>query len=66
MALIDDEPRMATARATEATVLLVIPRDNFTKRLEGSDPILRRLLGILIGRVRDLTREVARRTTVVR
>ena len=56
MALIDAEPRMASARTATKTVLTVIPSKEFTGRLdklEKIDPVLRRLMGMFVQRMRD-------------
>lgn len=57
MALIDSQPRMASARATVETTVNVIPRDAIKARLdrlEKFDPVLRRLMGTFVDRMRDL------------
>ena len=66
MALIDDAPRMATARATEPTVVLVVPRADFETRLENTDPVVRRVLSLLARRLRFQAARAAERQTVVR
>ena len=40
MALIDDEPRMATARAAETAVVVTITRRMFEERLTKADPFI--------------------------
>lgn len=57
MALIDSQPRMASARATVETAVNVIPREAIKARLdrlEKFDPVLRRLMGTFVDRMRDL------------
>lgn len=66
MALIDNAPRMASARAREQTVTIVVPRSSFSVRLEKSDPVVRRVLNLMIQRLRHQTDEASRRHTVVR
>lgn len=59
MSLIDDQPRMASARALQGTELVVISREGLQKRLEwlgGNDRVLRRLLDVLVQRLRGLAR----------
>lgn len=59
MALIDDQPRMASAKAIEDTTVTVIPSGAFKARLDrlgGFDPVMRRLLDIFVDRIRVLTR----------
>ncbi len=55
MALIDDQPRMATARAKAKTSLSVIPREAFKKRLDWlseEDRLISHILGIFVARLR--------------
>lgn len=53
MALIDDEPRMASARATEGNVeVLIVSRDTFQRKLGSLDPFTRGLIKILAQNVR--------------
>jgi CRP-like cAMP-binding protein len=55
MALIDDEPRMASARAVNGHVdVLVINRKIFKNKLEGADPFIRGLLNILADTARSI------------
>jgi hypothetical protein len=56
MAIIDDEPRMAAARAKEQTTLTIIPKDAFRKKLEkleGFDPVMRRMIDVFLNRIRS-------------
>lgn len=55
MALVDDEPRMATATAIEDTVCIVISRSDFQRRMAGADPLLRALLRIFVKNIRAQT-----------
>ena len=62
MALVDDQPRMASATALEETTVTVIPMQAFKKRLdrlEQFDPMLRRLLDVFVDRIRVQTRKAA-------
>lgn len=55
MSLVDDSPRMASARTLAETKVQVIPRDMFRRqldRLQESDPVMRRLVGIFVQRLR--------------
>lgn len=59
MALIDDEPRMATARVLEDASMTAIPAHLFKrrlKRLEDTDPVMRRLLDVFVDRIRVMTK----------
>jgi EAL domain-containing protein (putative c-di-GMP-specific phosphodiesterase class I) len=53
MSLIDFQPRTATVRAIETTVLVPIPRKLMEGLLEQSDPILRHLLLVILERYRN-------------
>lgn len=55
MALIDNAPRMATARAMKATTCIVIPKRVFDRMLKDCPPILRVVLGTLMKRLRSET-----------
>ncbi|MEQ1440184.1 EAL domain-containing protein [Fontimonas sp. SYSU GA230001] len=60
MALISDEPRSASARAIEPTVLSVITHDTLTDQIDRAPPLLRHLLRVTIRRTRDTLRMVGR------
>ncbi|MCW2240210.1 EAL domain-containing protein [Azospirillum canadense] len=62
MAVIDDHPRSATARALEPVELLVITRDVLRGYLEKADPLLSRLLHVLIARMRHAQRALVQHT----
>jgi CRP-like cAMP-binding protein len=59
IALIDYQPRTATVRAIERTVLVPIPRKLMEGLLEQSDPILRHLLLVILDRFRNSTDDSA-------
>lgn len=55
MSIIDNQPRVASARAVEETELAVIPRDAFQARLdrlERTDRVMRRLIDVFVERLR--------------
>ena len=54
MALIDDQPRMAAARARASSVLIVIDRNMFHAKLANCDPFIRGLLGIFVRNIRSM------------
>ena len=54
MALIDDAPRMASARAVGVVVVKVIPREFVDKKISSIDPFVRGLLRILSDHVRTM------------
>ena len=54
MALIDDQPRMATAMVVEPTVCIVISETLFRKKLETLDPFLAGVLRVLVENIRSI------------
>lgn len=54
MALVDNSPRMAAARAEEPTVLITIPKEVMQKKLERADPVVRMLILMMIRMIRTL------------
>ena len=55
MALIDNQPRMANARATKSTTIICVTRQMFDEKLNQADPFIRGLLKILADNNRDIT-----------
>ncbi|PCI99453.1 MAG: cyclic nucleotide-binding protein [Alphaproteobacteria bacterium] len=53
MSLIDNAPRTATVTAKEDCTLLEITKDDFTRRLDASDPVLRMTMQVILTRYRD-------------
>ena len=56
MALVDDQPRMASAKAVADVSVVVINRETFREKLAKSDPFVRGLLNIFVRNIRNLTR----------
>jgi CRP/FNR family transcriptional regulator, cyclic AMP receptor protein len=54
MALIDEAPRMASARAVGNISLLVVPRDLMSRKIDQVDPFVRGLIRILMDHVRSM------------
>jgi EAL domain-containing protein (putative c-di-GMP-specific phosphodiesterase class I) len=59
IALIDQQPRTATVRALENTVLIPIPRQLVKERLEKTDPVVRHLLLTILERYRSTRNQPA-------
>lgn len=55
MSLIDDKPRMATARATDPTTVIVVTEQMFMQKLEKSDPFIRGLMNIMAETIRNMS-----------
>lgn len=53
MSLMDNAPRTATVTAKEDCTLLEITKDDFTRRLDASDPVLRMTMQVILTRYRD-------------
>ena len=53
MALIDNQPRMATAQTTESTTLIIIPKVAFKKLHKETNPIIQAVLNTLLKRFRS-------------
>jgi CRP-like cAMP-binding protein len=53
MAILDGQPRMATATAMEDTVLIPVDQALFERKLAAADPFLRALMMILIRNIRN-------------
>lgn len=56
MGLIDQKPRMASARALKPTTVILVTRDMMNHKIAKADPFIRALLGILIDDIRRLTK----------
>ena len=52
MALLDDSPRMASARAVELVTVIIVNRQTFDDKMKKTDPFVRGLLNILADTVR--------------
>lgn len=61
MALFDDSPRMAQAITRSDVMLIRISREEFLRRLESVDPIMRTTVIYMVKRVRDMASEFMRR-----
>ena len=53
MALIDSKPRMAMARASKASTIIVVTETMFDEKLKSIDPFIRGLLNILVDHIRS-------------
>jgi len=54
MALIDDKPRMASARTSEHSTLIIINQMMFQEKLSKLDPFMRGLLKVLVSNMRNM------------
>ncbi|MGC2854122.1 cyclic nucleotide-binding domain-containing protein [Novispirillum sp. DQ9] len=58
MALVDDQPRMAAARALTGVTLLVVTREQFREKLDAADPFIRALLKIFVHNIRQVSSRI--------
>lgn len=54
MAMIDDKPRTATVRAVDDCDVLEITREDFSRRVEAADPVLKMVMRVITTRYRDM------------
>lgn len=54
MAMIDDKPRTATVRALDDCDVLEITRDDFARRVESADPVVKMVMRVITNRYRDM------------
>lgn len=66
MALIDSQPRSATAKALKPTVLAVVPKEHFDAALASADPAVRHLLARFVSIIRTMTDRNVRLTLGLR
>jgi CRP-like cAMP-binding protein len=57
MALIDDQPRMASARAHTNCVLVLINTEMLSGKISKSDPLVRELINNFILNLREMARQ---------
>ena len=55
MAVIDDSPRSATARALEPTTVIVVTEQMFLHKLQKADPFIRGLMHIMADTIRTMS-----------
>lgn len=60
MAIIDDKPRSASARAAEDCQLLIITSEQLAQRIGLADPILRLCINVILDHLRSTTRRLTR------
>lgn len=55
MALVDNKPRMAMARAVESTTVIIVTEATFEEKLRKADPFIRGLLNMFVRNIRETT-----------
>jgi CRP-like cAMP-binding protein len=58
MALIDDKPRMAQARAVAPTAVVIVSEAMLENKLKKADPFIRGLLNLLVRNLRDVSNKL--------
>ena len=56
IALIDSQPRMAGARTSKGSTIIVVNRTTFEQKMKKTDPFIRGLLNILVNHIRSKTK----------
>ena len=56
IALIDSQPRMAGARASKGSTIIVVNHTTFEQKIKKADPFIRGLLNILVTHIRSKTK----------
>jgi len=55
MALVDNKPRMAMARAVDSTTVIIVTEAALEDKLRKTDPFIRGLLNIFVRNIRETT-----------
>jgi NTE family protein len=61
LALLEKRSHEAAAFALEESEVLEVPRDEFIKRLNASDPVMKTVVNHLVSRLREMTSEFKKR-----
>ncbi|HIJ38217.1 MAG TPA: cyclic nucleotide-binding domain-containing protein [Rhodospirillaceae bacterium] len=61
MALVDNKPRMAKARAVAGSTLIIVTEATLEEKLRKTDPFIRGLLNIFVRNIRDMTDQIINR-----
>lgn len=61
LALLENREHAAAAIATEKARVLEVPRADFIKRLNASDPVMKTVVNHLVSRLREMSSEIEER-----
>lgn len=61
LALLENRSHNAAAIALEKSEVLEVPREEFLKRLNASDPVMKTVVNHLVSRMREMTSEFKKR-----
>ncbi len=64
MSLFDDTPPMASAIAIEETVVSAISREEFQRRVNSMDPVMRGIFQIMVNRIRKFSEGSGKKSAV--
>jgi CRP/FNR family transcriptional regulator, cyclic AMP receptor protein len=59
MALFDNHPHIATAKATKETKVLAISREEFTKRVDTMDKVMKGIVLMMVKRLRTVSEQMS-------
>lgn len=59
MALVDNKPRMAMARAVDTTTVIIISETMLDAKLKKADPFIRGLLNVFVRNIRDMAHQMS-------
>jgi len=65
MALIDDHPRMASARAAEDSACVIIGKDRLDQQMDQAPKGVRVIVGALLGNIRAMGAELAEASVIL-
>ncbi len=60
MALFDDSARAASAKSDTESICLAVSKQEFDRRLNNTDPIIKSMMQCMMGRVRSISDEAER------
>lgn len=58
MALVDNSPRMAMARAVDVTAVVIISESMLEAKLKKADPFIRGLMNVFVRNIRDMANKM--------
>ena len=59
MALFDDSPHIASVIALEDTTVSAMSREEFKRMINGMDPVMKGIVGMMVTRLRQIVQEMA-------
>lgn len=59
LALFDDSPHIASVIALEDTTVSAMSKDEFKRMIDGMDPVMKGIVGMMVTRLRQIVQEMA-------